>query len=74
VLDDPCALARAQRKGLDVSSHAGEWGVGAVAVDVSPVPRVRDDFEVNPQGQFLYVQMLTGLPIAEALADLLLDR
>jgi hypothetical protein len=41
---------------------------------VSPVPRVRDDFEVNPQGQFLYVQMLTGLPIAEALADLLLDR
>jgi hypothetical protein len=29
-------------------------------------------FEVNPQGQFLYVEMLTGLPITDALADLLL--
>jgi hypothetical protein len=27
--------------------------------------------EVNPQGQFLYVEILTGLPIAEAVADLL---
>ncbi len=27
--------------------------------------------EVNPQGQFLYVKILTGLPITEALADLL---
>ncbi len=30
-------------------------------------------FEVNPQGQFLYVEILTGLPIAEAMAELLSD-
>jgi hypothetical protein len=28
-------------------------------------------FEVNPQGQFLYIEILTGLPISEALADFL---
>jgi len=27
--------------------------------------------EVNPQGQFLYVEILTGMPIASAMADLL---
>jgi RimK-like ATP-grasp domain len=33
-----------------------------------------DDYvflEVNPQGQFLYIEILTGLPITETLADLL---
>lgn len=30
-------------------------------------------FEVNPQGQFLYIEMLTGLPITSSLADLLLS-
>jgi hypothetical protein len=28
-------------------------------------------FEVNPQGQFLYIEILTGLPIAAAVADYL---
>jgi hypothetical protein len=28
-------------------------------------------FEVNPQGQFLYVEILTGLPITQAMANLL---
>ena len=28
-------------------------------------------FEVNPQGQFLYIEILTGLPITSAVADLL---
>ncbi len=28
-------------------------------------------FEVNPQGQFLYVELLTGLPISEAMASFL---
>ncbi|MBL8437973.1 MAG: hypothetical protein JNM61_07230, partial [Zoogloeaceae bacterium] len=27
--------------------------------------------ELNPQGQFLYVEIKTGLPITEAMADLL---
>ena len=27
--------------------------------------------EVNPQGQFLYIEILTGLPIANAVADFL---
>lgn len=27
--------------------------------------------EVNPQGQFLYIEILTGLPISDALADFL---
>jgi hypothetical protein len=30
-------------------------------------------FEVNPQGQFLYVEILTGLPITAAMADFLSD-
>jgi hypothetical protein len=29
--------------------------------------------EVNPQGQFLYIEILTGLPISNALADYLTD-
>lgn len=29
--------------------------------------------EVNPQGQFLYVEILTGMPISEAMAELLAD-
>jgi glutathione synthase/RimK-type ligase-like ATP-grasp enzyme len=29
--------------------------------------------EVNPQGQFLYVEVLTGMPIAAAVADLLIS-
>lgn len=28
-------------------------------------------FEVNPQGQFLYIEILTGLPITQAMANLL---
>ena len=28
-------------------------------------------FEINPQGQFLYIEILTGLPISDALASLL---
>ncbi|MEW6324774.1 MAG: MvdC/MvdD family ATP grasp protein [Nitrospirota bacterium] len=28
-------------------------------------------FEVNPQGQFLYIEILTGLPISQAMAELL---
>ncbi|MEV0473824.1 MvdC/MvdD family ATP grasp protein [Streptomyces prunicolor] len=38
---------------------------------------VDDDYvflEVNPQGQFLYVEMLTGFPITDALADFLLAK
>jgi biotin carboxylase len=27
--------------------------------------------EVNPQGQFLYIEIRTGLPISEALAEFL---
>jgi biotin carboxylase len=27
--------------------------------------------EVNPQGQFLYIEILTGMPIASAVADFL---
>ena len=27
--------------------------------------------EINPQGQFLYIEILTGLPISQALAELL---
>ena len=27
--------------------------------------------EVNPQGQFLYIEILTGLPISNALAEFL---
>jgi len=30
-------------------------------------------FEVNPQGQFLYVEILTGLPIADSVAQLLMS-
>lgn len=30
--------------------------------------------ELNPQGQFLYVEILTGMPIVAAVADLLLSR
>jgi glutathione synthase/RimK-type ligase-like ATP-grasp enzyme len=36
----------------------------------------RDDYvflEVNPQGQFLFVEILTGLPISRALCDLLCE-
>jgi biotin carboxylase len=38
--------------------------------------RVTDDneyvfLEVNPQGQFLYVEILTGMPITAALAEFL---
>jgi glutathione synthase/RimK-type ligase-like ATP-grasp enzyme len=29
--------------------------------------------ELNPQGQFLYVEILTGLPIAAAMAKYLTD-
>ena len=29
--------------------------------------------EVNPQGQFLYVEILTGLPLARAMAEFLLS-
>ncbi len=28
--------------------------------------------EVNPQGQFLYIEIQTGLPISNALAELLI--
>ena len=31
-------------------------------------------FELNVQGQFLYIEILTGLPISAALADLLVSR
>jgi glutathione synthase/RimK-type ligase-like ATP-grasp enzyme len=27
--------------------------------------------EVNPQGQFLYIELLTGLPISDALTEFL---
>ena len=27
--------------------------------------------EINPQGQFLYIEILTGLPISRALAEFL---
>jgi glutathione synthase/RimK-type ligase-like ATP-grasp enzyme len=30
--------------------------------------------EINPSGQWLWVQKKTGLPIAEAIADLLITR
>jgi D-alanine-D-alanine ligase-like ATP-grasp enzyme len=28
--------------------------------------------EVNPQGQFLYIEILTGLPLAKAMAEFLI--
>jgi hypothetical protein len=30
--------------------------------------------EINPNGQWLWIEQATGLPIAEALADLLTDE
>ena len=30
-------------------------------------------FEVNPQGQFLYIEILTGLPLSESVADFLVS-
>jgi D-alanine-D-alanine ligase-like ATP-grasp enzyme len=40
--------------------------------------RLREDgeyvfLEINPQGQFLYVEIKTGMPIARTMAELLAD-
>jgi hypothetical protein len=39
------------------------WGAGQ--------RRLIGEVEVNPQGQFLYIEILAGLPISNALAEFL---
>jgi glutathione synthase/RimK-type ligase-like ATP-grasp enzyme len=52
-----------------------ELGLRFATIDM----KVRDDgelvfLELNPQGQFLYIEILTGQPIAKSMAKLLTDR
>jgi glutathione synthase/RimK-type ligase-like ATP-grasp enzyme len=66
----PCALPDAEASGLRALLR--ELGLLYAAVDF----RRRDDgawffLEVNPAGQWLFVEVLTGQPITEALAALL---
>jgi hypothetical protein len=30
--------------------------------------------EINPNGQYLWIEQMTGLPISEAICDLLMSR
>lgn len=49
-----------------------QWGLHYGAIDMIVTPK--DDFvflEINPSGQWLWIEQLTGLPISKALAELL---
>ncbi|MCC5577455.1 ATP-dependent carboxylate-amine ligase [Microtetraspora sp. AC03309] len=51
-----------------------ELGLNYGAIDLIVTPEDRYVFlEINPAGQYLWIEQLTGLPISEALCDLLLE-
>ncbi|HVO20228.1 MAG TPA: alpha-L-glutamate ligase [Anaeromyxobacter sp.] len=69
-LVEPCALPAAEERSL--RALVGELGISFAAADF----RRRDDgawffLELNPAGQWLFVEERTGQPITEALAGLL---
>jgi glutathione synthase/RimK-type ligase-like ATP-grasp enzyme len=69
----PCALPAAVERAL--RALVAELGLRFAAIDL----RRRDDgehvfLEVNPSGQWLFVEERTGLPITEAVARLLAGR
>jgi glutathione synthase/RimK-type ligase-like ATP-grasp enzyme len=50
----------------------GELGLVFGTIDLKVADNGDHVFlEINPQGQFLYIEILTGLPISNALADFL---
>jgi glutathione synthase/RimK-type ligase-like ATP-grasp enzyme len=52
-----------------------ELGLCYGAIDLVLTPDDRFVFlEINPNGQYLWIEIATGLPISEAVADLLLER
>jgi glutathione synthase/RimK-type ligase-like ATP-grasp enzyme len=52
-----------------------ELGLCYGAIDLVLTPDGRYVFlEINPNGQYLWIEEATGLPISEALCDLLIDR
>jgi glutathione synthase/RimK-type ligase-like ATP-grasp enzyme len=62
---------RIQRQCIELVRH---YGLQFAAIDFAERPDGRwTFFEVNPNGQWAWIEQLTGLPLRAALADLLLD-
>ncbi|MFN0006437.1 MAG: MvdC/MvdD family ATP grasp protein [Planctomycetota bacterium] len=67
----PCALPQDVEKGLLALMDA--FGLNYGAIDVIVTPEGRHVFlEVNPAGEFFWLDRAGGLPISEAIADVML--
>ena len=66
-------LPTCQRTSLEDVDLMGRLGIVYGAIDLRRMPDGRHVFlEINPAGQWLFVEAVTGQPIAAALARLLL--